>query len=212
MTPAALNSALQWRYATKIFDSKQSIPAETWSALIDSLVAAPSSFGLQPWKFILVESSDVRSQLREVSWGQAQVTDADKLVVFAARTDMTPADTERWITRLASVHGQQLDELAGLGKVINGFCNNMTVEERHAWNVRQTYIALGQFMAAAAMVGVDTCPLEGLDPKSYDKILKLEESGYATCVACAAGYRSPEDKYASRPKARFMTDEVIERR
>ncbi|MBK1826488.1 NAD(P)H-dependent oxidoreductase [Haloferula rosea] len=212
MTPAELTSALQWRYATKVFDPSRSIPSETWEALVDALVAAPSSFGLQPWKFFIVDDTAKRAQLREVSWGQSQVTDADKLVVFAARTDMTPADTERWLTRLASVHGQAPDELTGLGKVIDGFCNNMTVEGRHAWNVRQTYIALGQFMAAAAMVGVDTCPLEGLDPKSYDKILGLEDSGYATCVACAAGYRSGDDKYASRPKARFERDEVVEHR
>ena len=111
MTPAELSSALQWRYATKIFDANRSIPAEAWESLVESLVAAPSSFGLQPWKFLIIENSDVRRQLREVSWSQAQVTDADKLVVLAARTDMTPADTERWLTRLAEVHGQQPEEL-----------------------------------------------------------------------------------------------------
>ena len=210
MTPAQLHTALQWRYATKVFDPSRAIPSDTWEALVDALVAAPSSFGLQPWKFIIVEDTGKRAQLRDVSWGQSQVTDADTLVVFAARTDMTPADTEHWLTRLASVHGQAPEDLAGLGKVIDGFCNNMTVEGRHAWNVRQLYIALGQFMAAAAMVAVDTCPLEGLDPKSYDKILGLEGSGYATSVACAAGYRDASDKYASRPKARFPQGEVVE--
>jgi nitroreductase len=210
MTSSELTSALQWRYATKVFDSSRTIPTDLWEALLGSLVAAPSSFGLQPWKFLIVEDPAIRSQLREVSWGQAQVTDADKLVVFTARTDMTPADTQRWLTRLASAHDQQPEQLAGLGGVIDGFCNNMTVEERHAWNIRQTYIALGQFMAAAAMIRVDTCPLEGLDPKSYDRILELEGSGYATCVACAAGYRDESDKYAVRPKARFDADEVID--
>ncbi|MGB1128912.1 MAG: NAD(P)H-dependent oxidoreductase [Haloferula sp.] len=209
MSPAELSSALDWRYATKVFDPNQSIPADKWEVLLEALVTAPSSFGLQPWKFLVIENQEVRSQLREVSWGQSQVTDADKLVVFATRTDMTPADTQRWLECLATAHGQELDEVAGLGKVIDGFCNNMTQGERHEWNKRQTYIALGQFMAAAAMIGVDTCPLEGLDPKSYDKILQLEDSGYATSVACAAGYRSGGDKYASRPKARFEQDEVI---
>ncbi len=209
MTPAELTSALEWRYATKVFDPSQSIPDDKWDALLDALVTAPSSFGLQPWKFLIIDDAEIRGQLREVSWGQSQVTDADKLVVFATRTDMTPADTRRWLECLSEAHGQELDELAGLGKVIDGFCNNMTVEERHGWNKRQTYIALGQFMAAAAMIGVDTCPLEGLDPKSYDKILGLEDSGYATIVACAAGYRSGADKYASRPKARFEREEVI---
>jgi nitroreductase len=210
MTPDELSSALQWRYATKVFDASRSIPSDAWESLIGSLVAAPSSFGLQPWKFLIVEDAGIRSQLREVSWRQSQVTDADKLVVFATRTDMTPADTQRWITRLASVHGQKPEELNGLASVIDGFCNNMTVEGRHAWNIRQTYIALGQFMAAAAMLRIDTCPLEGLDPKSYDKILNIEDTGYATCVACAAGYRDESDKYALRPKARFEPEELIQ--
>lgn len=210
MTPDELSSALQWRYATKVFDPSRTVPNDAWDSLVGSLVATPSSFGLQPWKFLIVEDPEIRSQLRAVSWGQPQVTDADKLVVFASRTDMTPADTQRWLKRLAFVHGQKPEELEGLGSVIDGFCNNMTVEGRHAWNVRQTYIALGQFMTAAAMLRIDTCPLEGLDPKSYDRILSLEDSGYATCVACAAGYRDESDKYASRPKARFEQDELIE--
>lgn len=209
MTPDELTSALDWRYATKVFDPEQRIPADKWEALVDALVTAPSSFGLQPWKFLVVEDVELRKQLREVSWGQSQVTDADKLVVFATRTDMTPSDTQRWLECLSEAHGQDIGDLAGLRSVIDGFCNNMTIEERHGWNTRQTYIALGQFMAAAAVLGVDTCPLEGLDPKSYDRILDLEESGYATSVACAAGYRSNSDKYASRPKARFDRSEVV---
>ncbi|MGE9270077.1 MAG: NAD(P)H-dependent oxidoreductase [Verrucomicrobiales bacterium] len=209
MSPEALTTALNWRYATKLFDPTRTIPEEEWQALLHALVTTPSSFGLQPWKFIIVENPELREQLKEVSWGQGQVTDADKLVVFTARTDMTPADTDRWIQRLTTVQGQAPGELEGLAKVINGFCNNMNVEGRRAWNVRQCYIALGQFMTAAASLGIDTCPLEGLDPKSYDRILQLEETGYATCVACAAGYRHPDDKYAAKPKARYDLSEVV---
>ncbi|BCX48702.1 nitroreductase [Haloferula helveola] len=209
MSPSDLTTALQWRYATKAFDASKSIPTETWDALLQSLLLAPSSFGLQPWQFIVVEDANTRAQLREVSWGQSQVSDADKLVVFTTRTDVTPDDTKRWVTRLAEVQGQDPADLEGFGKVIDGFANNMTPEQRHAWNTRQTYIALGQFMTSAAVLGVDTCPLEGLDPKSYDRILGLEGTGYATSVGCAAGYRSPDDHSIERPKARFDISEVI---
>lgn len=209
MTPSALLDALNFRYATKAFDASKSIPAETWSALLDSLVLAPSSFGLQPWRFLVIEDPAIRASLREVSWGQGQVTDADKLVVFTTRTDLTPEDTKRWLERVAEVQGQDPADLEGFGKVVDGFANNMTVEQRHAWNIRQTYIALGQFMTSAAVLGVDTCPLEGLDPASYDRILGLEDSGYATCVGCAVGYRSPDDHHAARPKARFPKDDVV---
>ena len=88
----------------------------------------------------------------------------------------------------------------------------MTPEARHAWNMRQTYIALGQFMTSAAVLGIDTCPLEGLEPAGYDAVLGLAGSGYATSVACAVGYRSADDKYATTPKARFPLEEIIEHR
>jgi nitroreductase len=209
MTPSDLLDALNFRYATKAFDPAKHIPAETWDALLDSLVLTPSSFGLQPWRFLVVEDPAVRAQLREVSWNQGQVTDADKLVVFTTRTDLTPDDTARWIQRLAEVQGQHPDDLVGFGRVIDGFANNMTVGQRHSWNTRQTYIALGQFMTAAAVLGIDTCPLEGMDPASYDRILGLEGGDYATSVACAVGYRADSDHHAARPKARFAKDEVI---
>lgn len=209
MTPSELLSALNFRYATKAFDPSKSIPAETWDALLESLVLAPSSFGLQPWRFLVIEDPAVRAQLREVSWNQGQVTDADKLVVFTSRTDLTPEDTARWLARVAEVQGQDPADLAGFGKVVDGFANNLTVEQRHDWNTRQTYLALGQFMTSAALLGIDTCPLEGMDPASYDRILGLEDSGYATCVGCAVGYRSADDHHAARPKARFPRDQVI---
>jgi nitroreductase len=209
MTPDELTSALNWRYATKAFDADKSVPDDAWKALLESLVLAPSSFGLQPWKFIVVSDPEARQRLRANSWGQAQVTDADKLVVFTSRTDMTPADIKRWIERLSEVQGQTAEELKGYAGIVEGFCQTMSPEARHNWNVRQTYIALGQFMASAAAIGVDTCPLEGIDPSGYDHELGLAGSGYATCVACAVGYRTSDDRSAARPKARFSADEVI---
>lgn len=209
MTPAEISAALGWRYATKQFQVGKSIPDGTWSTLLDALVLAPSSFGLQPWKFIVVRDPDLRSRLRDNSWGQAQVTEADKLVVLTTRTDMTPADIARWIDRLAEVQGRTSEDLKGYGGVIEGFCQRMSPESRHQWNLRQTYIALGQFMACAAILGIDTCPLEGIDPAGYDHELGLIGSGYATAVACAAGYRTSDDRLAKVAKARFPRDEVI---
>jgi nitroreductase len=87
----------------------------------------------------------------------------------------------------------------------------MPQEARHFWNIRQVYIALGQFMAAAALLGVDTCPMEGLNPAAYDDVLGLKDSGYATAVACAVGYRAADDHTAARPKARFDAGEMIRR-
>ena len=95
--------------------------------------------------------------------------------------------------------------------MITSFAANMSQTEKQAWNTRQVYIALGQLMTAAALMGIDTCPLEGISPKDYDEILGLKNSGYATAVACAIGYRSAEDKYADAKKARFPQTDLIAR-
>lgn len=208
-TTSVLN-ALQWRYATKQFDSARKIDAETWNAIEQSLILTPSSFGLQPWKFIVVADPAIRSELRAASWNQPQVTDASHLVVLTTRTDLTQNDIDAWINRMAEVQGCPTENFAPLAGMISGFSSSMSSDARRAWNSRQVYIALGQLMTTAAMLNIDTCPLEGIDPAAYDRALGLENSGYATVVACALGYRDAADKYASTLKARFDRSRVIE--
>jgi nitroreductase len=93
-----------------------------------------------------------------------------------------------------------------MGDVINGPRAKIASE----WAMRQLYIALGNFMTSAAMLGIDTCPLEGIQPPEYDKILGLEAKGFATTVAAAAGYRAADDKYATLPKVRFDAKDIVE--
>lgn len=212
MTPSQLLSTLHFRYATKQFDPSKKIPGDLWSVLEEALRLAPSSFGLQPWKFIVIDDPALRERLRAASWNQSQVTDASHLVVLASRTDLDEGDIDRWIACLAASQNRDAPMLEGYRKIISGFAAAMPAEARRAWNARQIYIALGQFMTAAAAAGVDTCPLEGIDAAAYDEILSLAGAGYATACACAAGYRSPDDKYAAMPKARFPLEEVIEHR
>jgi nitroreductase len=209
LAPDQLLAALRWRYATKQFDASRKIPADVWDALEESLVLTPSSFGLQPWKFLVVRDPAVRARLQSESWNQPQVTGASHFVVLTARTDLTKADIDTWITRMAEAQEKRAEDLAPLQGMIAGFAETMSCEERHAWNTRQVYIVLGQLMTSAAVLGIDTCPMEGISAAAYDRILGLEGSGYATAVACALGYRSADDKYAAAPKARFERSKVI---
>lgn len=209
-TPEQLLASLRWRYATKKFDPTQIISSEVWAALEQSLVLTPSSFGLQPWKFLVITDPGVRANLLTQSWGQPQVTEASHYVVLAARTDLEAKDIEDWTACMAEIQDTPAESLAGFKGVIEGFVQRMSTETRAAWNVKQAYIALGQLMTSAALLGVDACPMEGISPAGYDEVLKLENSGYATVVACALGYRSAEDKYATIPKARFDASRVIQ--
>lgn len=208
-TPAALSQALAWRYATKKFDTR-ALPAATWAAIRESLVQTPSSYGLQPWRFIVVENPAVRAKLKPVSWDQTQVTDASHLIVFARRTEMTEDDINRHVSRILSVRGLPADKLEPYRQMmLGGVVKGKDLAGQREWSGRQCYIALGQLMACAAVLEVDTCALEGIDPAKYDEILGLKGSGYETVVACAVGYRAADDAYAQAAKVRFPAENVV---
>jgi nitroreductase len=208
--PTDVLQQLHWRYATKKFDPARTIPDETWQALEQSLVLAPSSFGLQPWKFFVVVNPELRQQLLEHSWGQTQVVDASHLVVFSIKKDVDIADVDRYVERIAEVQQTPIDQLQGLSNMIKGFLSQPPYPlDINEWAKRQAYIALGQFMTCAAMLGIDTCPMEGFIPAKYDELLGLTEQGYAAVVLCPAGYRATDDRAASRPKVRFEPQDVV---
>jgi nitroreductase len=215
MTPATAHSvieALRWRYATKQFDPSRKIPEPTWHALEQALVLSPSSMGLQPWKFIVVQENGLRKKLAAASWGQSQPVECSHFVVFAGRRGLDGTDVERHVARTAEVRGVSRDSLKGYADMLHGGTGRgRDLGILDNWMANQVYIALGAFMTAASILGVDTCPMEGLEPATYDSILGLDRQGYGTLCACAAGYRSSDDKYAKLPKVRFKPEDVIVR-
>ncbi len=209
--PNQLLAALEWRYATKVFDAAAKIPAHIWSALEKSLVLTPTSYGLQPYKFLVVQDPAVRAQLLPQSWGQKQVVDCSHYVVFLARTEMKEADVARFIERQSSVRNTPVEKLTNYrDMILSDVVNGPRGKTAHEWAARQSYIALGNAMTCAAVLGVDACPMEGIAPAEYDKVLKLEDTGYKTVVACAFGYRAATDKYASLAKVRYETKDLIQ--
>jgi nitroreductase len=212
LSPDALIAQLNWRYATKQFDPAKKIPADVWAALEKALVLTPSSFGLQPWKFIVVTDEAVKQRLVPVSWNQPQPADCSHHVVFAARKTLGEAEIDRFLESTVALRGGSRDALAGYRGMMAGFAAKAVKEGWiHEWAVRQAYIAIGSFMTSCAMLGVDACPMEGIVPPEYDRILGLEGGEFTTVVACAAGYRAAGDKYATLAKVRFPPDEVIQR-
>jgi nitroreductase len=204
--------SLQWRYAVKAFDATKKIPDSTWKTLEQSLVLSPSSYGLQPWKFVVVTNPEVRAKLKPLSWNQSQITDASHLVVLCAKTSMTAADVERYVDRIHSVRGGDRAALAGYRDMMLGSVGNpsgLPGGSVSTYTRSQTYIALGVFLTACAMLGVDACPMEGFDPKGYDDVLGLSKGGYMPVVLAAAGYRSSSDWLAGLKKVRYENDDVI---
>lgn len=210
MNPHELLNALEWRYATKVFDPAKKIPAEVWQTLERALVLTPTSYGLQPYKFLAINDPARRAELVPHSWGQKQVMDASHFVVFTAKMKMTETDVDKLIQRTIETRKLPADSLnAYRGMMLGDVVNGPRGKTAHEWATRQTYIALGNLMTCAAVLGVDACPMEGLVPSEYDRILNLNGSGYATVVACALGYRSPGDKYAKLAKVRYDTKDIV---
>ncbi len=211
MSPAQTLQQLQWRYAVKKFDPTRKIPSDIWNVLEQSLVLSPSSFGMQPWKFFVVDNPNLRQQLLEHSWNQTQVVEASHLLVLAIKKDISDLDVDRYIQSMSDTRDVPTEGLAGLTKMIKGFMANphksFTLDE---WATRQVYIAIGQFMTSAAMLGIDTCPMEGFNPAKYDEILGLTALGYAATLVCPAGYRASDDKYATMPKVRYDQSEMVQ--
>jgi nitroreductase len=201
---------LNWRYATKQFDPNRKISAQDWATLEEALLLTPSSGGLQPWKFIVITDAALRAKLRPVSYGQAQITDASHLVVFAAKNNFSEADVDAHIKHIAEVQGAPIEALAPLrGMLVGGIVQGQDEATRKAWARNQAYIALGNLLTSAALLGIDACPMEGFDRAQYDEILGLKAKGFAAAVIATLGYRLPTDKYAGAPKVRFPKEQIF---
>jgi nitroreductase len=205
-----LLAAQQWRYAVKKFDQTKKIDSATWTALEESLLLTPSSYGLQPWKFIIVTDKSTMQKLTGLSWGQKQVEDCSHLVVFAAKEKMDEEHITHFVEVTAQSRNMDATVLEGYKKMMIGdLVNGPRSKNSFEWAARQCYIALGNFMTSCAVVGVDACPMEGIDPVKYDEVLGLTNTGWKTVVACPAGFRASDDKYAEAKKVRFTKKELF---
>lgn len=207
----SLLTDLRWRYATKHFDATKTIPGDVWKQLEESLILTPSSYGLQPWKFIVVTNGEMKHQLLHHSWHQKQVVDCSHYVIFAAKTTIDHEYIDGFLADTSAKRGIPVESMAGyrkgmIGDLVHGARSGAIAE----WSARQCYIALGQFMLACAALHVDACPMEGFVPAEYDKILNLTARGLTAAVCCAAGYRSEHDKYAHMAKVRYPAEKMVE--
>lgn len=208
---------LEWRYATKRFNPAKKIADRDWQVLEQSLILAPSSFGLQPWHLVTVSDLGLRQALREQSWNQPQVVEASHFIVLAAKTSIDQSYVDAFIKRAAAVRNVSEASLDGYRGMINGFLSTLAAPGAapgavESWCTNQLYIALGMLLTSAAMLGVDACPLEGIDRAAYDSALGLPAQGVSAKVAVALGYRADDDALASLSKVRLPSENVFSRR
>jgi nitroreductase len=210
VTNETLLQQLKWRYAAKSFDPAKKISAADWSALEQALILTPTSYGFQPYRFVVVTDQATKEKFVPCSWNQKQPAECSHFVIFAAKETVAEADVDYYLAHVAQVRTVPIESLGGFKRALMGdIVHGPRGKSQHEWATRQAYIAIGNFMTAAAMVGVDTCPMEGIDPVKYDDITGLTGKGYRTVVACAAGYRAAGDKYATATKVRYPAEEVV---
>ncbi len=194
-----ITSSLNRRFATKTFDSSKSISDADLATINETLRLTPSSYGIQPWKFVWVKDTAKRAELR-TSCGQAQVADASAFLVIAVKTDLLAAIQE-YVDGMATATGQTAESFAGFHNMMNGTAAQRDI----SWFQKQAYIALGFALHTIANLGLDSCPMEGFNPDEFDRILGLTEMGLRSTLILAVGYATEPNP---RPKFRFPLDQV----
>lgn len=200
---------LNWRYATKMFDTSKKVSKEDLNTLLDAARLTASSYGLQPYHFYVIEDEDTRSKLRKASYDQAQITDASYLLVLANKPTFDESLVDDYIDNIIETRGVSRENLDGYSQMMKGALMGLPDVKKNSWTANQTYIALGNLMTIAAEMEIDTCPMEGFDNAQYNEILGLNDKNLNAAVVLAIGYRSEEDQTQHYPKVRYSKEEII---
>lgn len=199
---------LHWRYATKKFSDKK-LSEEELETLLEAVRLAPTSYGQQPFRVVIVEDPAVREQLVPASFGQDKVANASHLLVFAVETDLNHESVATYIDRTAEAWDMERTQLEGFENVVNNLYAGMDDTKKENWAARQAYLALGFLLLTAALKGIDVCPMEGIAPDTYDEVLGLKKHNLKTVVVATVGFRAEDDAQQHNAKSRKPAFEMF---
>lgn len=201
--------SLNWRYATQIYDQKKKIKESDLKFILESARLSPSSFGIEPWKFLVIKNNNLREKMKQAGYGQPKFTEASHLIVIARRVDSENLSKEL-IDRTSKITRKKSDQLSGLKDMVDGtIAGYQSSGGIDKWLSCQTYIALGTILTVSAMIGVDACPMEGFDPVQINQILNLNKKNLSVCTIVALGYRG-NDPRSKVKKVRRSYKDVVE--
>ena len=208
----SLLDSLKWRYAVKRMNGNK-IPEATMNTILEATKLAPSSFGLTPYNIIVIEDEATRKKLQPHFYNQPQVGESSALVIFATWNSITEKEVAAYMQEIAEERGVPVDSLNDFASYINGSIKNLTAEQLQIWAAKQTYIALGFALVAAATEEIDATPMEGFKPDAVDEALGLKELGLHSAVAVTLGYRDAVNDYLSgAKKVRRASEKLIIRK
>ena len=198
-----------WRYATKQFDAAKKISAADLETLKEAVRLSASSYGLQPYKVIIVESAELKEKLKPAAYNQSQITDASYLFIFANDIDLGGHSVDNYINNISAVRGVPADALAGFSDMMKGMISGLPVDAKNTWTAKQTYLALGNLLNAAAELKIDATPMEGFNAAAFNEILGLDKLGLNASVIAPVGYRHDEDTAQHFKKVRKSHEELF---
>jgi nitroreductase len=198
-----------WRYATKKFDANKKISVQDLNLLKEAIRLSTSSFGLQLYKVIIVENPELKAKLLPAAYGQTQIVDASQIVVFASQTSATDADVDSYLKNISETRGIPVGSLSGFGDYMKGAVNPIPADMKAIWTAKQTYLALGNLLNAAAELKIDVTPMEGFDAKKFNEILGLDALNLNAAVIATVGYRHEEDATQHYKKVRKSNEDLF---
>lgn len=198
-----------WRYATKKFDATKKIANEDLNILKEAIRLSSSSYGLQPYKVIIVENPELRAKIQPAAWGQSQIVEASHLLIFANKTTMENADIDEYVANISATRNIPVDALAGYSDFMKSKIVTLPNDSKNVWTSKQTYLALGNLLNAAAELKIDVTPMEGFVAEQVNEILGLEKLGLNTSLIATLGYRHNEDDTQHYKKVRKSQEELF---
>ncbi len=201
---------LKWRYATKKFNPELKISNENMELLKEAVNLTASSYGLQPYKVLIIKNAEIRERLKAAAWGQNQITDSSALFLFCNFTEVGADKVDSYLKLRADINNLNLADSKDYGNMMKSMLATLTPEQISVWTSKQTYIALGTLLAASAELRIDSCPMEGFDKEQFDEILGLKEKGLTASVLAAVGYRDDNDPFLAFKKVRKPLSEMFE--
>ena len=198
-----------WRYATKKFDATKKITAEDLDILKEAIRLSSSSYGLQPYKVILVENPELRAKIQPSAWGQSQIVEASHLIVFANEINFGTTGIDDYIKNASETRAIPAESLQGYADFMKANITALSEDNRNNWTAKQTYLALGNLLNAAAELKIDVTPMEGFVPAEVNEILGLEALGLNATLIATLGYRHEEDATQYYKKVRKSNEDLF---
>lgn len=213
MIKISLKDIIQWlnrRYATKKFDDKKKIDIQTIDDILECLILSPSSYWIQPYKFILIEDKNIKQQLLSLSYHQLQVVDCSHIILFCTIKNLDENYIDKYLNILSQNSLKKVQDFEGYKKMIlwtiDYHTKNWYIE---TWKEKQVYISLWILMSICALNWIDACPMEWFDRQQIDKLLNLEKFWLNSSVMCPIWYRHQDDEYSKKTKTRFQKSDLI---